>query len=46
VTSAQVTDLFLLGLSAHKGGKLATLDRRIPASMVRGGLQALETISV
>lgn len=46
VASAQVTDVYLLGLAVRHGGKLATLDQRIPAAVVRGGLQALETISV
>jgi toxin-antitoxin system PIN domain toxin len=46
ITPAQVTDLYLLGLATHKGGKLATLDRRIPASAVRGGPQALKIIPV
>ena len=46
ITPAQVTDVFLLGLAAHKRGKLATLDQRIPASAVRDGLQALEIILV
>lgn len=44
ITPAQVTDVFLLGLAAHKGCKLATLDQRIPASAVRDGPQALEPI--
>ena len=46
VTPAQVTDVFLLGLAAHAGGKLATLDQRIPAAAVRKGAQALERIPV
>jgi toxin-antitoxin system PIN domain toxin len=46
VTPAQVTDVFLLGLAAHKGGKLATLDQRIPAWTIRGGSSALEQIPV
>ena len=28
----QVTDAYLLGLAVHRGGVLATLDRRVPAS--------------
>ena len=44
VTSAQVTDLYLLGLAVRQGGKLATLDRRIPGAAVRDGLRALEQI--
>lgn len=46
ITPAQVTDVFLLGLAAHKAGKLATLDQRIPAAIVRGGPQALEMIRI
>ncbi len=34
-----------MGLAVHKGGKLATLDQRIPVSAVRGGSQALELIT-
>jgi hypothetical protein len=44
ITPAQVTDVYLLGLAAHKGGKPATLDHRIPAAVVRGGSQAWELI--
>ncbi len=45
ITHAQVTDLFLLGLAVHKGGKLATLDQRIPVTAVPGGCEALELIT-
>lgn len=45
VTSAQITDVFLLGLAVHKGGKLATLDRRIPVSAVEGGAHSLEVLA-
>ncbi len=41
----QITDVYLMGLAVHKGGKLATLDQRIPVSAVRGGSQALELIT-
>ena len=44
VSHNQVTDLYLLGLAVHKGGKLATLDRRIPAKAVQGGTRALDVI--
>jgi predicted nucleic acid-binding protein len=43
-SALRVTDLYLLGLAVHNGGKLATLDSRIPAHAVRGGPQALEII--
>jgi uncharacterized protein len=45
-THNQVTDLYLLGLAVHNGGKLATLDRRIPAALVDGGDQALAVVPV
>jgi len=44
VTHPQITDVYLLALAAHKGGKLATLDQRLPVSAVRGGGEALEFI--
>ena len=44
ITSRRTTDVYLLGLAAHNGGKLATLDRRIPAHAVRGGRDALELL--
>jgi toxin-antitoxin system PIN domain toxin len=46
ITHAQVTDIYLLGLAAKNGGILATLDRRIPASVVQGGEAALTLIPV
>ena len=46
LSHSQVTDVYLLGLAARKGGKLATFDRRIPSQMVRGGSEALEVIGV
>ena len=44
ISHNQVTDLYLLGLAVHKGGKLATLDRRIPGKALRGGIETLELI--
>jgi toxin-antitoxin system PIN domain toxin len=44
ITHAQVTDLYLLALAAHKGGKLASFDRRIVTAAVPGGAAALEII--
>jgi toxin-antitoxin system PIN domain toxin len=46
ITHAHVTDIYLLSLAVHKGGKLATLDRRIPAAVIPGGRAALELIAV
>lgn len=45
ITHAHVTDVFLLGLAVHKGGKLATLDRRLPVTVIDGGAQGLELIN-
>lgn len=45
ITHAQVTDAYLLGLAVRKGGKLASLDHRIPVDAVRGGRKALESIT-
>lgn len=44
VAHSHVTDVYLLGLSVRKGGKLATFDRHIPAGAVHGGIEALEMI--
>ncbi len=44
ITHAQITDVYLLGLAVQMNGKLATLDRRIPAAAVRGGRNAIELI--
>lgn len=44
ITHAHVTDAFLLGLAIHKGGKLATLDQRLPVVALHAGARALELI--
>jgi toxin-antitoxin system PIN domain toxin len=44
LNSRQVTDSYLLALAAAHGGQLATLDRRLVASAVRGGSQGLHLI--
>lgn len=44
ITHAQITDVYLLALAAGHQGRLATLDRRIPADAVHGGPEALEVI--
>lgn len=44
VTHRQLTDVYLVGLAAAKGGKLATLDQRIQGDVVRGGREVLEVI--
>jgi len=43
-THQMVTDLYLLALAVAQRGKLATLDRTIPAAIVAGGPGALEVI--
>lgn len=35
-----VTDIYLLALAVHKGGQLATFDRRLATNAVAGGKQA------
>jgi len=42
----QITDLYLLGLAIRNGGKLATLDRRIPTVLLDQGNEALTLIPV
>ncbi len=44
LSANQTTDVYLLGLAARNGGKLATLDRSIPTSAVIGGERTLEVI--
>lgn len=44
ITHANVTDVFLLGLAVHKGGKLATLDQHVPVTAIQRGAEALEFI--
>lgn len=46
ITSGQITDIYLLGLAVHKGGRLATLDQSIPVTTIQGGAETLELISV
>ncbi len=44
INHTHITDVFLLGLAFHHGGKLATLDRKIPSTVVRGGRSTLELL--
>ena len=44
ITPGRLTDIYLLGLASRHGGKLATLDRRIPVHAVQGGSEALQII--
>lgn len=44
LTSAQVTDSYLLALACAHGGQLATFDRRLVTDAVRNGMQALHLI--
>ena len=44
LSSAQVTDSYLLALACAHGGKLATFDRRLVVDAVRGGARGLHLI--
>jgi uncharacterized protein len=44
LTSAQVTDTYLLALAVAHGGHLATFDRRLSTKAVKGGAAALHVI--
>lgn len=44
LSSAQVTDSYLLALACAHGGKLATFDHRLVADAVRGGAKGLHLI--
>lgn len=39
--AAQITDTYLLALAVQRGGRLATLDKRLSAAPVEGGSEAL-----
>lgn len=45
LSSAQVTDSYLLALACAHGGRLASFDRRLVVDAVRGGAQALHLIA-
>jgi len=45
LTSAQVTDTYLLALAVAHKGRLATFDRRLVANAVHGGAKALQLIA-
>lgn len=44
ISHTQITDVYLVGLAAHHGGKVATFDRRIPEHLIPNGAEALELI--
>ena len=44
LASSRVTDTYLLALAASHGGQLATLDRRLSPTAVRGGARALHLV--
>lgn len=44
LTSTQVTDTYLLALAVEKGGRLATLDRRLSPKAVKSGKASLHVI--
>jgi toxin-antitoxin system PIN domain toxin len=43
ITHAQITEVYLLGLAVKRGSKFATLDQRIPVSIIPGGKESLES---
>ena len=45
LTSAQVTDTYLLSLAAAQGGKLVTFDRRLSARATKAGKDTLQVIT-
>lgn len=45
LTSAQVTDTYLLALARSNGGQLATFDRRLSPKAVKGGTEAIHLIA-
>ena len=45
LTSAQITDTYLLALAKARGGQLATFDRKLSVAAVRDGKSALHLIS-
>ena len=45
MTTYLLTEAYLLGLAAHRGGELASLDRHLPIGAVAGGSDALELIT-
>jgi toxin-antitoxin system PIN domain toxin len=45
LTSAQVTDTYLLALAKAHGGTLATFDRKLSVDAVKGGKSALHLIA-
>lgn len=44
LASAQITDTYLLALARHRGGYLATFDRRLTTAAVQDGRSALHVI--
>lgn len=45
LTSAQVTDTYLLALARSNGGQLATFDRKLSPKAVKGGKETLHLIA-
>ncbi len=43
-SSHELTDLYLLGLTVKRGGRFATFDQGIDASLIPGGAQALHLL--
>lgn len=44
LTPPRIADLYLLALAVANGARLATLDQRIPAEAIAGGLPGIEII--
>ena len=45
ISSAQLTDIYLVGLAVNRGARFVTFDNRIPAGVAAGGAPAVEIIS-
>ena len=46
VGTRQVTDVYLLGLAAHRGGTLVSFDQSLPWQAIQGGSEALVELPV
>jgi toxin-antitoxin system PIN domain toxin len=44
-TPSQITDCYLLALAVMHGGKLVSLDQKLPARLIQGGRKALGLIN-
>jgi uncharacterized protein len=46
IPHSQITDIYLLGLAVRNQGKLATFDTKISATVISGGTEAIEILSL